>query len=44
MTSRRAETELLNPAETYSDNPIWPLYVDVQSVGGRIEIEAELGS
>jgi len=36
--------ELLTPAENTSDFPIWPVYVGVQSIGGRIETEAELGT
>ena len=35
-------TEIIASAENTSDVSIWALYVDVQSVGGRNETEAEL--
>lgn len=36
--------ELLAPTDNTSDCHVWPVYVDVQSVGGRIETEPKLDS
>ena len=40
----RRSIELIAWAENTSDDFIWPLYVVVKRVGGRIETEAELDS